>query len=140
MSASAHFSTEAGAEPTAPGRFVTVADVDPVEFLPGLEFRPIMGEKTMTSFVTFAPHTEAPVHVHVEEQILIVVDGELDVEVDGEVRTLRPGQLAVIPSWVPHGARTRDVPCTEIDVFNPPRTTLLGYATPAAGPAGGSDS
>jgi quercetin dioxygenase-like cupin family protein len=132
MSASSHFSTDAEGEPTAAGRYVTVADVPAVEFLPGLEFRPIMGEKTMTSFVTFAPHTEAPMHVHVEEQILIVLDGELEFELDGDVRTMRAGDVAVIPSWVPHGGRTKELPCTEVDVFNPPRQTLLDYAQPAS--------
>lgn len=31
-----HFSTEAGGEPTAPGRYVDVQAIAPVEFVPGL--------------------------------------------------------------------------------------------------------
>jgi quercetin dioxygenase-like cupin family protein len=116
MSASSHFSTEGGT-PTAPGRFVQVASIEPVEFVPGLEFRPVLGEGTMTNFVRFAPHTEAPVHVHVEEQIVIVLEGEFEFELDGDVRTMRVGDVAVIPPWVPHGARTGDTSCYEVDVF-----------------------
>jgi quercetin dioxygenase-like cupin family protein len=123
-----HFSMEAGGTPTGPGRFVTVNDMDAVEFLPGLEFRPVVGDDVMTNFVTFAPHTEAPVHVHEEEQVVIVLDGELEFVIDGETKLMRPGDVAVIPSWVPHGARTLDVPCTEVDVFTPPRKTLLDHA------------
>ncbi len=129
MGSSEHFTTEAGGAPTAPGRFVDVSAIQAVEFLPGLKFRPVLAERTMANFVTFAPQTEAPVHVHEEEQIVIVLDGEFEFEIDGEVRTMRKGDVAVIPSWVPHGARTLDSPCTEVDVFNPPRRTLLDVAT-----------
>jgi quercetin dioxygenase-like cupin family protein len=125
---SAHFSTEAGGTPTAPGRYVEVAGVEPVEFVPGLEFRPVLGQNTLTNFVRFAPHTEAPVHVHEEEQIVIVLDGEFEFSIDGDVRTMRPGDVAVIPPWVPHGARTLDSGCTEVDVFTPPRRSLLEHA------------
>ena len=75
MSSTSHFSS-AGGTPTAPGRYVDVDAITPVEFVPGLEFRPVLGERTMTNFVRFAPHTEAPVHVHEEEQIVLVLDGE----------------------------------------------------------------
>ena len=144
MSASSHFSTEGAGTPTAPGRFVQVASIEPVEFVPGLEFRPVLGEGTMTNFVRFAPHTEAPVHVHVEEQIVIVLEGEFEFELDGDVSTMRVGDVAVIPPWVPHGARTGDTSCYEVDVFTPPRTTLLDHAAAQAvaptGSAGGDPS
>jgi quercetin dioxygenase-like cupin family protein len=125
---SAHFSTEAGGTPTAPGRYVEVAEVEPVEFVPGLEFRPVLGENTLTNFVRFEPHTEAPVHVHEEEQIVIVLEGEFEFSIDGDARTMRPGDVAVVPPWVPHGARTLDTRCTEVDVFTPPRRSLLQHA------------
>ena len=130
--AESHFTTEALGEPTAPGRYVNVDAITPVEFLPGLGFRPVQGEKTMTNFVTFAPGAEAPRHVHEEEQFIIIVEGELVVDLDGDVRTLRKGDVAVIPSWVPHGAWTTDSHCLEIDVFSPPRQSLLKLAAAQA--------
>lgn len=136
MTGASHFSSEAGGQPTARGRFVRLDKVVPVEFVPGLEFRPVLGVRTMTNFVTFAPHTEAPVHVHEEEQIVIVLDGEFEFDLDGEVRTMRPGDVAVVPPWVPHGARTEDSTCYEVDVFNPPRMTLLDLATTESSTAG----
>jgi quercetin dioxygenase-like cupin family protein len=123
-----HFSTEAKGTPTAPGRFVKVGDVEPIEFVEGLEFRAVLGEDAMTNFVTFAPNTTAPLHVHEEEQITIVLDGEFEFTLDGETRTMRPGDVAVIPPWVPHGAHTVDSTCYEIDVFTPPRRSLLEHA------------
>lgn len=123
-----HFSPETGGEPRAAGRFVKVGSVEPVSFLPGLDFQPVLGEDTMVNFVRFAPHADAPRHAHAEEQIVIVLDGEFDFELAGEVRTMRPGDVAVIPSWVPHAARAGSAGCYEADVFNPPRETLLEHA------------
>ena len=123
-----HFSLEAGGEPTADGRFVDVSAIEKVEFLPGLGFQPVLGEKTLVNFVSFEPHTEAPMHVHEEEQVVMVTDGEFDFTIGGETRTMRPGDVAVIPSWVPHGAKTRDKPCKEVDMFAPPRMTLVDHA------------
>jgi len=79
----------------------------------------------MTNFVSFQPHTTALRHVHEEEQIVIVLEGELTFDLDGDVRTMRRGDVAVVPSWVPHAAWTTDSHCLEIDVFCPPRQSLL---------------
>lgn len=123
-----HFSKSAGGAPTAEGRFVEVAAIDPVSLVEGLEFRPVLGEKTMVNFVHFAPHTDAPRHVHEEEQIVVVLEGEFVFELDGEVRVMHPGDVAVVPPFVPHAAHTEDIGCYEADVFNPPRETLLAHA------------
>lgn len=128
MSADQHFTTVAGGEPTARGRFVNVNALTAVEFVPGLAFRPVVGERTMANFVSFQPHTEAPMHTHEEEQIVILLEGELEFDIAGDVRTMRPGDVAVVPSWVPHAARTHDTCCREVDIFNPPRITLLEHA------------
>jgi len=126
--AASHFTSEALGEPEGPGRYVNVDSLAAVEFAPGLGFRPVLGQRVMTNFVSFAPGAVAPTHVHEEEQVIIVVDGELVVDLDGDVRTMRKGDVAVIPPWVPHGAWTTDSPCEEIDVFSPPRQSLLKLA------------
>ena len=136
--AASHFTTEARGERGGVGRYVNVDALDPVEFLPGLGFRPVLGQRAMANFVSFQPGTEAPRHVHEEEQIVIVVDGEFTFDLDGDVRTMRRGDVAVVPSWVPHGAWTTDSHCLEIDVFSPPRQSLLKLAeAQAAGDAAG---
>jgi quercetin dioxygenase-like cupin family protein len=126
--AASHFTTEPGGTPAGPGRFVNVDAIAPVEFLPGLGFRPVLGQKAMTNFVSFEPGATAPRHVHEEEQIVIVLDGEFTFDLDGDVRTMRKGDVAVVPSWVPHGAWTTDSHCLEVDVFAPPRSSLLKLA------------
>jgi quercetin dioxygenase-like cupin family protein len=130
-----HFSVEGGGTPEAPGRYVDVDAIEPVEFVPGLGFRPVLGEHTMLNFVTFEENTEAPRHVHIEEQIVLVLDGEFEFEIDGDVRTMRAGDVAVVPPWVPHGAHTNNTTCREVDVFNPPRQTLLDHALKQKGDA-----
>jgi quercetin dioxygenase-like cupin family protein len=132
--AESHFTTEGGT-PTAAGRYVNVDSMTPVEFLPGLGFRPVLGEKGMTNFVSFEPGSEAPRHVHEEEQIVIVLDGEFTFDLDGDVRVMRKGDVAVIPSWVPHGAKATDSHCLEVDVFVPPRSSLLKLAAAQAADA-----
>ena len=138
VSTEQHFSLEGAGTPTAEGVFVDPSAIKPVEFVPGLEFRPTLGQNTLANYVTFEPHTEAPMHVHVEEQVVIVVDGQFEFTIGDETRTMRAGDLAVIPPWVPHGARTGENRCREIDVFSPPRSTLIELArgADAAGTAG----
>jgi len=126
--AASHFSTEALGEPEGPGRYVNVDSLSAVEFSPGLGFRPVLGQRVMANFVSFAPGAVAPRHVHEEEQFIIILDGELVFDLDGDVRTMRKGDVAVIPPWVPHGAWTTDSHCEEIDVFSPPRQSLLTLA------------
>ena len=126
-----HFSLDAGGTPTKPGRFVTLADVGGVKFVAGLTFQPVLGESVLANFVTFEPHAEAPMHVHVEEQVVVVLEGSFDFTLDGETRTLRPGDVALIPPWVPHGAKAGEAGCREIDIFTPPRATLIEAARQA---------
>jgi quercetin dioxygenase-like cupin family protein len=136
--AASHFTSEALGTPEGPGRYVNVDSLSAVEFAPGLGFRPVLGQQLMTNFVSFAPGAVAPRHVHSEEQLLIVLDGELVFDLDGDVRTLRKGDMAVIPPWVPHGAWTTDSHCEEIDVFCPPRHSLLKLAEAQAAAAAAS--
>lgn len=107
------------------GKWVAWSGLDPLEMLPGLRFQPVLGDRVMVNFVAFEPNTEAPVHWHDEEQISFVIDGEFEFEVAGEKRIMRRGDAVVIPPNVPHGARTLDGNCLEIDVFVPPRRGLL---------------
>ncbi len=137
--AASHFTTEAQGEPAGPGRYVNVDAISPVEFVPGLGFRPVTGQRAMTNFVRFEPGAEAPRHVHEEEQIVIVLDGEFTFDLDGDVRVMRKGDVAVVPAWVPHGAWTTDSHCLEIDVFAPPRVSLLKLAGAQADTVGEAD-
>jgi quercetin dioxygenase-like cupin family protein len=131
-----HFSLEGAGTPTAEGVFVDPATVPAVEFLPGLKFQPTLGQNSLANYVTFEPHSEAPLHAHIEEQVVVVVKGQFDFTIDGQTRTMRAGDVAVIPPWVPHGAVAGAEGCTEVDIFSPPRTTLIEHARAAGAVAG----
>ena len=88
---------------------------------------------------TFEPGTAAPRHVHSEEQIVIVVDGEFTFDLVGDVRVMRRGDVCVVPPWVPHGAWTGEGSCLEIDVFVPPRESLLKLAAAQEADSTGAD-
>lgn len=94
----------------------------PVE--PGIALRPVLGKRLNISFVHFEPRAVAPVHQHREEQIGTVLEGSLEFELAGEKRTLRKGDVYVIPPDVPHGAVTGEEGCVTLDVFSPPREGL----------------
>lgn len=120
-----YFAANEQAQGTGKGTFVSWIELDPIEMVPGLNFQPVLGAQVMVNFVHFAPHTEAPLHWHDEEQITFVLDGEFEFEVAGEKRIVRRGEAITIPPNVPHAARTADSPCLEVDVFHPPRRGLL---------------
>ncbi|MGI8941673.1 MAG: cupin domain-containing protein [Actinomycetota bacterium] len=120
-----YFAANADEQGTGKGNWVTWGELDPLEIVSGLTFQPVLGDKLMVNFVSFEPNTEAPLHWHVEEQVTFVIDGEFEFEVAGEKHTLRRGQAVVIPPNVPHGARTHDSSCLEVDLFHPPRRGLL---------------
>jgi quercetin dioxygenase-like cupin family protein len=126
-----YFGADAGAQEEGSGSFVHWDGLDPFEMVPGLFFQPVVGDRVMANFVRFEPHTEAPLHWHEEEQISFVLEGELELEVAGETRVLTRGHAVVIPPNVPHGARTHEGPCLQVDVFHPPRQALLETMRPA---------
>ena len=134
-----YFAGEAGTRTEAKGTWVRWDELDPLVMVPGLTFQPVVGDRLMANFVTFAPHTEAPVHWHDEEQITLVIDGEFEFEVAGETRIMRRGDAVAIPPNVPHGARTHDSTCLEIDVFHPPRRGVLEAMGSAAEPPARTD-
>ena len=128
----AYFARDPSLRAKGPGRYLDLDGLPPVEFVPGLEFRPVIGDRMLVSFARYRPHTEAPIHTHEEEQVTFVIDGEFEFDLDGDVRTMGPGTAVVVPPGVPHGARTRDSGCFEVDVFSPPRSVLVEAVEAAA--------
>jgi quercetin dioxygenase-like cupin family protein len=120
-----YFAAQQDTQAQGEGKWVKWDDLDPLEVVAGLTFQPVLGDKVMVNFVRLEPNTEAPVHWHDEEQITFVLEGEFEFEVAGEKKVMRRGDALVIPPNVPHGARTHDSTCLEVDVFHPPRRGLL---------------
>lgn len=86
------------------------------EVLPGVTRQVVQGEKqTMVRYV-YAPGAVFPVHHHPQEQVTVVVSGRIAFDVAGVEYQLGPGEVAVIPSGVPHGARV--LGDTVVETFN----------------------
>jgi quercetin dioxygenase-like cupin family protein len=116
---------QAGEASDAPGRFVRVAELEPLTVIPGLEFRPVTTDSVMTNFVRFEPDAVAPAHHHDEQQIAIILAGELTFTVGGETRVMHAGECVVIPPNVEHGGFAGPEGCTALDVFTPPRDGIV---------------
>jgi quercetin dioxygenase-like cupin family protein len=115
---------QSGEPSDAPGRFVHVADLEPLHVVAGMEFRPVTTDTVMTNFVTIEPNAPLPVHHHAEQQIAIVISGELTFTVGAETRVVRAGDCVVIPPDVEHGGTCGPEGCTVVDVFTPPRAAI----------------
>ena len=120
-----YFADDASTQSSGKGTWEVWSDLVPLEVIPGLHFQPVLGEKLMVNFIRFEPNSEAALHWHDEEQIAFVLEGEFEFTVAGETRTMRRGDIVVIPPNVPHGARTYDNECLQVDVFHPPRRGIL---------------
>jgi quercetin dioxygenase-like cupin family protein len=116
---------QAGEASDAPGRFVRVAELEPLTVIPGLEFRPVTTDSVMTNFVRFEPDAVAPAHHHDKQQIVIILAGELTFTVGGETRVMHAGECVVIPPNVEHGGFAGPEGCTALDVFTPPRDGIV---------------
>lgn len=131
-----YFAQQDDARSAGEGSFFKWDNQEPIEILPGLLFQPILSDRLMANFVSFEPNVVAPVHWHDEEQMSIVLEGEFEFEVSGTKKIVKRGEAVLIPPNVPHGARTYDSACLELDIFTPPRQGLLelmGLIGPDAG-------
>ena len=94
---------------------------DFLELAPGARTRTFWGENMLLSLVTIDANSEVPRHTHPHEQAGIVVQGEMEMGIADEVKTLRPGDMYIIPGGVEHYAKCGDTPVLALDVFSPVR-------------------
>jgi len=104
-----------------PMPFLQADDFSRIPLSPGVTIRAAGGEKVMLSFVHFEPQSEVGEHQHPHEQMGTVLEGRFVLCIEGESRVVRKGDCYLVPSNVPHSARTTDSPARALDVFAPPR-------------------
>ncbi len=92
----------------------------------------IWGDRVMVTRWELASNTSVPIHDHVSEQVTIVIDGSVTLLFPGEEdRKLSAGDMLIIPSSKPHGARVGPEGCIVSDIFSPVRTDLIqGMSSP----------
>lgn len=86
----------------------------------------IWGDKVMVTRWELAPNTSLPLHDHVSEQVTMVISGSVTLLFPGEEgRTLRPGDMLIIPSSKPHGVKVGPEGCVVSDIFSPIREDFI---------------
>lgn len=100
--------------------FYTLDQMSTREIVPGYRAKFIHSEGMTLAYWEVEKGAALPEHSHPHEQIANVLEGEFELTVDGESRVLAPGQVAVIPSDVPHSGRAITA-CRLLDAFQPAR-------------------
>ncbi len=96
---------------------------------PGITREIVHGDRQTMVRYRYEPGSVFPVHQHPEEQITVVVQGRIRFEIDGATVELGPGEVAVIPPGVPHGAVVAGNELVEtFNAMSPRRSTQPGGA------------
>jgi quercetin dioxygenase-like cupin family protein len=104
--------------------YVDVANRAKKDLTPQIHTRTFWGEAMLAGVVDLDANAVLPEHSHPHEQITYLVRGELHFDLAGEKRTLRAGDLVVIPGGVPHSATVGPEPAQAVDVFSPAREDM----------------
>jgi quercetin dioxygenase-like cupin family protein len=82
------------------------------------------GDQAMVVWWNFKAGAHVGAHSHPHEQIISMISGALDVRIGAERRTMKAGDIAVIPGGIEHEVLVLED--TEvIDTFAPPREEFL---------------
>lgn len=88
------------------------------EVRPGIHGARVDSEQLTVNVYRYEPGSEWEVHEHPEDQMTtVVIGGEIEFTVGGETVLLGPGQMALIPGGVPHGARNGDEEVVAVNVW-----------------------
>jgi quercetin dioxygenase-like cupin family protein len=101
--------------------FIDTAGIHEKMLQPGIFAKLVHTDTMSIAHVRLEKDAILPVHHHPHEQVTNVLSGELEMTIGNEApRVFGPGQVAILRSNVPHGARAL-TDCLVIDVFNPVR-------------------
>ena len=101
--------------------FYTPEERDSKELFSGIVARTYWGENLLLAVAEVAANDGLAAHSHPHEQAGLVIEGEITFTVGDETRTLKPGDVYVIPGGVEHSAVAGDMPCKVLDIFSPVR-------------------
>ena len=102
--------------------FYNIADRKPKEIAQGATIQTFWGENTLLSLVKMEHMVEVPRHTHPQEQSGMIVEGEIEMGVGEEIKTLKAGDIYIIPGGMEHYAKTYSSPALILDIFSPIRS------------------
>lgn len=100
--------------------FENLNDIKEKEIFPGYKAKFIHSKNMTFAYWTIEEGSSFPEHTHEHEQVLSMLEGKLELKVGRDIKILKSGDVAIIPSNMPHsGKAIKKV--TAIDVFCPVR-------------------
>jgi mannose-6-phosphate isomerase-like protein (cupin superfamily) len=109
-------------------------DLEPNPSLPaGMSRQSIVGGGAMLCLHEAFPNLKCPPHQHEAEQFSIVLKGRMRFAIGAEERVLGPGEVAHIPSHVPHAIESLEEYVQVLDVFAPLRPDIIARLQAMAG-------
>jgi gluconolactonase len=96
-------------------------DVQFTDLVPGAHSRLVSGHAAQASFLRMDPDVPFALHLHPEEQLMIVLRGTIEeLILDGKA-PMKKGDTLLLPGDMVHGGKTGEQGCDVLDVFWPPR-------------------
>jgi len=99
---------------------IKLASVESKEIIPGFVGRFIHSQSMTMAYWKIEKDASLPDHSHFHEQVVNMLVGEFELTLDGIPHLLKPGDVLVIPSNVPHRGKAI-TECEILDVFSPSR-------------------
>lgn len=99
-------------------------DLPEKEIMPGFKGKFVHGENVTYAYWDIEQGAVLPLHRHVHEQLTNLITGEFKMTIGDETEVFKAGDVAVIPSNIPHEGVALTA-CTIIDVFSPRRDDLM---------------
>ncbi len=99
------------------------------ELVPGVNLRPLWGNKVMMVMVEIAPRAVVPSHTHPHEQMGLVLQGEFDMVIGRERKHMKQGDAYLVPSGIEHSVQGNDGWALALDIFGPPREEYIRRAS-----------
>jgi len=100
--------------------FINLSDLEIKEPFPGFKGYFVHTENMTFAYWTIEAEASLSDHSHEPEQVVTVTEGEFELTIDGQKKTLKPGEVAIVPSNAIHSGRAI-TDCKIIDVFYPIR-------------------
>lgn len=98
---------------------------DRQEIFPGVTISTMSGEKMMLSHAVLEPNAVVRKHSHPHEQVGIVLEGSAQFRIGSEEKTLKTGDMYVIPGDVEHEVVAGNEGVVALDIFHPIREEYL---------------